>query len=73
MFFVPPQLALESYQVQAQVVGTLSQLGVPIALNKVEGPAMLVVTFLGTVVDTGRQELRLPLRKLEYNRGLVRE
>ena len=69
LFFVPPQLALESYRVQAQVVDTLSQLGVPIALNKVEGPAM-VVTFLGIVVDMVRRELRLPL---EYIRGLVRE
>ena len=63
---------------------TCSQLGVPVAAEKMVGPAT-VVTFLGmevdtvemevnTVemeVDTVEMELRLPLRKLENLKELV--
>ena len=42
----------------------------PVAANKIEGPAT-TITFLGVTVDTVRSELRLPQHKLEYIRGLV--
>ena len=49
-----------------------SQLGVPIASHKTEGPAT-VVTFLGIQIDTCKGELRLPLEKLERLRDLLEE
>ena len=39
-------------------------LGVPLAPEKQEGPSTCI-TFLGIVIDTHRQELRLPREKLE--------
>ena len=39
------------------------QLGVPVSMTKIEGPAT-VLTFLGIVLDTVRLELRLPTEKL---------
>ena len=49
-----------------------SQLGVPIASHKTEGPAT-VVTFLGIQIDTCKGELRLPLEKLQRLRDLLEE
>ena len=49
-----------------------SQLGVPIASHKTEGPAT-VVTFLGIQFDTCKGELRLPLEKLQRLRDLLEE
>ena len=44
-------------------VSLCDQLGLPTAPEKVEGPTT-VLTFLGIVMDTARQELRLPQAKL---------
>ena len=38
---------------------TCTELGVPVAPHKVEGPAS-VITFLGIAIDSGMQQLRLP-------------
>ena len=47
-------------------------LGIPLAAEKLEGPSTCLV-FLGIVIDTLAQELRLPLEKLQRIRMLVRE
>ena len=39
-------------------------LGVPLALEKVEGPST-TISFLGIVLDTVCMEIRLPVDKLE--------
>ena len=41
-----------------------SQLGIPVAMEKLEGPDT-AITFLGIVVDSARGELRLPADKLQ--------
>ena len=40
-----------------------ARLGVPLALEKVEGPSTCL-TFLGITLDTSRVEIRLPEEKL---------
>ena len=49
---------------------TFRQLGIPLALEKVEGPTTCL-TFLGIVLDTHRMEIRLPDDKLERIRDEV--
>jgi len=60
----------------SQDLGTLkrvcSELGVPLAPEKQAGPST-VIEFLGIVIDTVRQELRLPLDKLERLQKLTAE
>ncbi len=51
---------------------TLQRLGVPVANNKTEDPATLVV-FLGIVIDTRSFELRLPLEKVQRLQALLQE
>ncbi len=48
----------------------LEQLGVPVAMHKIEGPSS-VLSFLGILIDTGRCKLRLPLAKLEHMQVLL--
>ena len=48
----------------------LAELGVPVSMDKLEGPST-TVTFLGILVDTVRLELRLPDDKLSRLRALV--
>ena len=48
------------------------ELGVPLAPEKQDGPAE-VLTFLGIEIDTIRQELRLPAKKLERLLRMVDE
>ena len=52
------QAAVES------MLGVCTQLGVPVALEKLEGPDT-TITFLGILVDSAKGELRLPADKLE--------
>ena len=52
------------------VTRVLHMLGITIATHKTEGPATSVV-FLGIVLDTLRQELRLPEEKLTRLRDLL--
>ena len=44
-------------------INTCSRLGVPLALEKVEGPTTCL-TFLGITLDTSSMEIRLPEEKL---------
>ena len=69
LFFTPPTNPNPG-SLQRVVLDTLYQLGVPVAHEKIEGPAP-IVTFLGIVVDTEAGELRIPEEKLAYMRGLV--
>ena len=58
LFFVHPS-SNDAYSLFPSVLNTLDHLGVPVATQKIEGPAT-TVTFLGVIVDTVRLELRLP-------------
>ena len=46
-----------------ELQATCSKLGIPLATHKSEGPATSI-TFLGIVIDTVAEELRLPTEKL---------
>ena len=70
LFFVPPS-AHCGQAVLAHVLGMLEWLGVPVAHQKIEGPAP-VVSFLGVTIDTIRFELRLPDDKIRYIQGRLR-
>ena len=70
LFFFPPSSRLRGTLLQ-HVLGIMGSLGVPVAFNKVEGPATSI-TFLGIRVDTVRFELRLPAEKIEFICELVR-
>ena len=48
------------------------QLGVPLAPEKQEGPSTCI-TFLGMIIDTVQQELRLPQVKLDRLLGMIGE
>lgn len=54
------------------VIDICSYLGIPLAEEKVEGPAACLV-FLGIVIDTVKGELRLPAQKLERLRSQLEE
>ena len=60
----------EGLQVRQVALATLAELGVPVAYEKLEGPAT-TVTFLGVLIDTARFEAQLPQEKLSRLRGLV--
>ena len=72
-FFVlwPPQQA-ECAEALRVAIDTCLELGVPVAQNKVEGPAT-VLTFLGIQVDTWAGALSLPPMKLERTRNTITE
>ena len=57
-------------QALATVKRVFGRLGLPIAINKLEGPAWCL-TFLGIEVDTIAMELRLPSEKLIELKALV--
>lgn len=47
-------------------------LGLPLKVEKIEGPRS-VLTFLGIILDTIKQELRLPLEKIDELKRLITE
>ena len=47
-----------------QLLQVCERLGIPVAMDKVEGPAT-TLTFLGLELDSERQQIRLPPTKLE--------
>ena len=49
-----------------------TELGVPLATDKEEGPSTTIV-FLGIVIDAVKQELRLPADKLMHLQGILIE
>ena len=67
LFFSLPASATNPLQ---SAMAMLEYLGVPVAREKVEGPACRV-TFLGIVIDTVAFELRLPHTKIEKLQGLL--
>ena len=60
LFMGPP----ESTSNLAIMVQTCEELGVPLAMGKLEGPST-ALTFLGIEIDTSRMEIRLPKEKLD--------
>jgi len=46
-----------------------NDLSIPLAPEKQAGPSM-VIEFLGIIIDTSCQELRLPAEKPEHNRSI---
>ena len=70
LFFLPPSHGLYAQVWSSYILGMFHRLGVPIAFNKIEGPSTKV-TFLGIVVDTDLQQLRLPDDKLDFVRQLI--
>ena len=54
------------------LIAICNHLGVPLALEKVEGPTVCLV-FLGILIDTNAGELRLPREKLNRLCHLIRE
>ena len=71
LFFIPPAATHQGSLVLSQILSALGQMGVPVAVEKIEGP-VFVVSFLGIIIDTSNFELRLPGPKLDYTRDLVR-
>lgn len=61
---VGPPISKQCGQALAKMLKVCSQLGFPIALEKLEGPTA-ILTFLGILIDTTKMELRLPPDKLE--------
>ena len=62
-FFLGPPGSEECAKYLKTALETSAELGVPVAPHKVEGPAS-VITFLGIVIDSGMQQLRLTSGKL---------
>ena len=60
----------ECPQALEKLLFTCSNLGIPLAAHKSEGPAT-TITFLGIVIDTLAGELRLPAEKLNCIRTLA--
>lgn len=58
----PPDSAACLHDLQC-LMRICAELGIPLALEKIDGPTA-TITFLGIIIDTIRQELRLPEEKL---------
>ena len=52
------------------IIAICRLLGLPLALEKVEGP-VTCITFLGILLDSLRMEMRLPAEKLETIKALI--
>lgn len=68
LFFVRP--GVSAGPILQHILSLLQFLGVPVASEKIEGPATSL-TFLGIVIDSSRLELRLPDRKITHIQGLL--
>ena len=58
-------------EAMSRMLTVCDQLGIPVASEKLEGPTT-ALTFLGIVLNTSAQQLRLPPDKLEELTGLIR-
>eukprot|EP00731_Ephydatia_muelleri_P032887 Em0024g431a len=58
-------------EAMSRMLTVCDQLGIPVASEKLEGPTT-ALTFLGIVLDTSAQQLRLPPDKLEELTALIR-
>ena len=70
LLIAPPQSSSCQHNL-CVVKQVCSQFGIPLALEKVEGPTNLL-TFLGITLDTKQMEARLPNEKLSRIRTTVR-
>ena len=71
LFFATPH-SPQGHHIYTSVIDTLNYLGIPVAVNKTEGPTTLL-TFLGILIDTHKSELRLPHDKLSNLNSLLQE
>ena len=69
---IAPQQPSECQQAVTTLDSVCSQLGVPMASHKRDGPTTCLI-FLGIQVDTVTRELRLPEEKLHRLRTLLQE
>lgn len=69
LFIAPPHCQQRDH-IRTTALHTLDRLGVPVALNKTEGPST-ALTFLGIYVDCHHFELRLPAEKLTRLQDMV--
>ena len=60
-----------SQEAMSRMLKVCDQLGIPVASEKLEGPTTALI-FLGIVLDTSAQQLRLPPDKLEELAELTR-
>jgi len=67
---VGPPDTIECSQNLQVMKGVCQHLGVPLALEKVEGPSK-TITFLGILLDTEKMEAHLPADKLQCIRSQV--
>ena len=58
-------------EAMSRMLTVCDQLGIPVVSEKLEGPTT-ALTFLGIVLDTSAQQLRLPPDKLEELTALIR-
>ena len=59
----PPQTQICQHNLRL-LTEVCAMLGIPLALEKVEGPPTIILEFLGILLDTERMEVRLPAEKL---------
>ena len=69
LFLVSPSSS-KGEQILSVVLEILQRLGIPVALNKTEGPTTVLI-FLGILIDTHNFELRLPSDKLQRLKELI--
>ncbi len=62
----------ECRQALQQALEICSKLGVPVSMNKLEGPSTCL-SFLGILLDTVSMELRLPPEKLERLKAKIKK
>ena len=70
--FLGPPLTAVTEQALTSATRVLHELGIPVALHKLEGPAKLL-EFLGVLIDTHSFQLRLPAAKLGHLQTLCKE
>ena len=68
---VGPPSSPQCAEYVTKLIAIFEQLGLPIALDKLEGPAVRL-TFLGFKLDSARWEVRLPQTKLTEIQHIVR-
>ena len=69
LFLVSPSSS-KGKQMLTSVLEIFQQLGIPVALDKTEGPTTVLI-FLGILIDTQNFELRLPRDKLQRLKELI--
>ncbi len=68
-FAAPPNSSLCQVHI-VQFLTACQRLGIPVAMDKLEGPTTCL-TFLGILLDSTNQQLRLPDQKLQELRAII--